>query len=213
MEKLRPEMEEPKPLYSDIAQVRALWDKLDQPARRLLLMLYQHKIEKVEQINPEAIGTQIAPFVLIDKINNYSLPLLGDRILSIENREGVAIAEDFADEMELIARDHPLETLSIGIGEQPVAEAEDPWQSFLAQLTTNESGLLSRLVKEKSVSEEDIDTFARSREQVGTLLIDLLNEKAIEQLGRTPFYPDDGSWFIEQEDLGVLSEIVQVEGA
>jgi hypothetical protein len=202
-----------KPLYSDIAEVRSLWETLDLPARRLLLAIYAHKIEDISQVTADIIGAEISPFVLVDRINNPSIPLLGDRIISVENRKQVMIADDFIDEMELIAKENPLESMTVTSAEQPMSEAEDLWQRFLQQLSEDESDLLSQFVSSDSLSEAEIETFARSRGQMGNLLIDSISEKAIEQLGRTPFYPEDSCWFVEEEDLDVLREIVCVEGA
>jgi len=212
-EMLEPETNEAaKPLYSDIAQVHFLWEELDIPAKRLLLAVYAHKIECISQVTANVIGAEISPFVLIDRINNLSLPLLGDRIISIENRKRIMIADDFVDEMELIAKDHPLEALEQASAKQTQGETDDPWQRFLQQLSSDEMSLLSQIVSTGSLSEEDIEMFARERSQTGNLLIDSISEKAIQQMGRTPFYSEEGCWFIEEEDLDILSEIVHHEG-
>lgn len=210
---LEPEVDAGKPLYSDIMQVRSLWEKLDLPAKRLLLMLYNQKLEEISQVNADTVGTSIAPLILIDRINNLSLPLLGDRIISIESRKQIIIAEDFMDEMELIARDHPLDSLGQAQDEQTQDAMDDPWQLFLQQLSSDETSLLSLIVSAGSLSEDEIETFARERNQIGNLLIDSLNEKAIVHMGRTPFYTENDQWFIEEEDLGILREIVCSEGA
>jgi hypothetical protein len=211
---LEPESNEaPKPLYSDIAQVRLLWEKLDSPAKRLLLAIYVHKIEDISQITTEIIGSEISPFVLIDRINSPATPLLGDRIISVENHKRVMIADDFVDEMELIAKENTLESLAVISSEQPPSEMEDPWQRFLQELSADENGLLSQFVSAGLLSEAEIEMFARSHGKMGNPLIDSISEKAIEQLGRTPFYMEDNSWFIEEEDLNVLREIVSIEGA
>lgn len=212
-EMLEPETNETaKPLYSDIAQVRFLWEELDLPAKRLLLTVYTHKVEGISQVTANVIGAEISPFVLIDRINNLSLPLLGDRIISIENQKRIMIADDFVDEMELIAKDHPLETLEQAPAKQTSGETDDPWQRFLQQLSSDETSLLSQIVSTGSLSEEDIETFAREHSQMGNLLIDSISEKAIQQMGRTPFFPEDGCWFVEEEHLGILREIVHPEG-
>ena len=202
-----------KTLYSDIAQVRTLWEKLDIRARWLLLAIYERKVRDASLVTADVIGSQISPFVLIDRINNISLPLLGDRIISMENHKQIMIADDFVDEMELIAKENPLESISLSSATPPTEEAEDPWERFLLQLSANESELLSLLVSAGSLEEDKIDEFARLRGQMGNLLIDSLNEKAIEQLGRTPFYPEDNKWFIEEEDLKVLREVAKAKGA
>ena len=80
-------------------------------------------------------------------------------------------------------------------------------------MTPEESGLLAQIATAGSLNEEDIEAYARLHGQMGNLLINSLNEKAIEQLERTPFYPEDGCWFVEEEDLGILREIVRAEGA
>ncbi len=211
---LEPETNEmPKPLYSDIAQVRSFWEKLDFPAKRLLLAIYLHKVEDISQITTEIIGSEISPFALIERINSPSIPLLGDRIISVENRKQVMIADDFVDEIELIAKENPLESLPGTLSEQPISETEDPWQHFLQQLSADESDLLSKFVSTGSLAEVEIEMFARSRGHMGNVLIDSISEKAIEQLGRTPFYPEDNCWFVEEEDLFVLREIFRIEGA
>ena len=154
---LEPESNEPtKPLYSDIVQVRALWEKLDLPARRLLMAIYEHKVNEVSQITLEVVGADISPFVLLDRINNPSLPLLGDRIVSVENRKQVKIADDFVDEMELIAKDHSFEALVATPAESAQVEAEDPWQRFLQQLTPEESGLLAQIAAAGSLTKRTL---------------------------------------------------------
>jgi len=209
---LAPEPQEPKPLYSDIIQVRALWEKLDPSAKNLLLALYEHKLSDVSQLTSDSIDISNSPYSLIDKINNLSLPLLGDRIISVENRTKIMIADDFVDEMEIIAKETPADSLKSSVVEGPVTEEQNPWQQFIQQLSADESELLSLLSTKGVLPENEIEGFARVRGKMGNLLMDTLNEKAIEQLGRMPFYFDDESWFIEEEDRDVLREAIAAKG-
>ncbi len=201
-----------KPMYSDIIQVRSLWEKLDLPSRKLLLAIYSHQLEDISQFTSAIIGTGTSLFVLIDQINNLSLILLGDRIISLENRKNIMIADDFIDEMELIAKENPIATLLVNSTKDLALENVDPWQCFLNHLSLEENELLSKIVSMGSLQEAEIEAFTRSHGQMGSLMIDSISEKAIEYLGRTPFYQEDSRWLIEEEEINVLQDIIPLEG-
>lgn len=193
------EDEEAKPNYSDIALVRALWEKLDLPSKRLLLSLHSNQILENDYINASTS-------VLIEEINKLSSSLLGDRIISIENESKMLIADDYKDEMDLIAIENPIQTLiddPIVIG---ALSPESTWKGYFKQLSNDEVALLSNLISTGSLQESEIETFARSRGLMGNLLIDSICEKAINYLGRSPFYPEGDSWLIEEDDINVMRE-------
>ena len=205
--------EDAPPLYNNIVEVRALWDKLSVPEKLLLLAIHTHRVDEMGQITASVVDAGTLPRDLVSHVNALSLSFLGDQIISIEGPGKVTIADDFVDEMDLIAAETPVESLQTGQRETVCDTEEDGWRQFLQQLSPQELDLITMFTAKGSLREEEIHEFARLGNQMGNLLIDSLNEKAIEELGRTPFYPDDGYWFIEEEDLVTLRETVQIEGA
>jgi hypothetical protein len=199
---------EPKPLYSDIAQVRTVWGQLDASSKYLLLAIYAGEIT---HLDGKTDGTAQAERV--KNINMQSLRFLGDQIISIGDGKSLFIADDFKDEMELIARGNAQDDLRPKAGVEAAAStASSPWQAFLSALTSEERLLVQQFAAVGSMSESEIAAFARERNQMGNLMMDSIGEKAIEYTGNNPLYSEGDRLVFDEEALEQLHSILLVDG-
>ena len=198
----------PKPLYSDIAQVRAMWNLLDTTSRYLLLAVFVGEITRLNRNAPGAVYQ-----ILIKNLNEQSLRFLGDQIISIEDGDNLFIADDFRDEMELISRENSLDDLRPKVGKEDVASSISPWKKFNMALSADERELVLLFSFKGFMSESEIAAFARERNQMGNLMVDSIIEKVIEQTGNNPFYPQGDRMMFDEEALEQLRAVVTVEGA
>ena len=199
---------EPKPLYSDIAQVRTMWGQLDAYSKYLLLAIYAGEYTHLDGKTDGAGQAE-----MVKNINMQSLRFLGDEIISIGEGKSLFIADDFKDEMELIEGSNVLNDLRPKTGAEAAAStASSPWQAFLSALSAEERLLVQQFAVVGSMSESEIAAFARERNQMGNLMIDSIGEKAIEHVGNNPLYSEGDRLVFDEEALEQLSSILLVGG-
>lgn len=227
-----------KSLYSEISEVRQVWSTLSVSAKRLIYAVYRKKAETTDQVPQGLLGDGMTIAVVLAQINEHSLPILGDRLISVERKNQIKLAEDFMDELdlvikesvqsgELVASDNFVEGLPAAGGSvSPMRSADasdgpesfdnelsEEYQGFLQSLTSAETQILTDLVSAGSMTEEQINGIGRSIAQMGSVLMDSIGEKAIEQLGRTPLYLDNATWLVEEEDLAILKSYLCSKGS
>ena len=196
-----------KPLYSDIAQVRAMWNLLDINSKYVLLAIYSGEITRLDGkgscgVQPESIKS----------LNEQSLRFLGDQIISVGENDIIFIADDFKDEMELIARDNVLDDLRPKAIEEAGNVTTLPWQAFFNALSADERQFMQQFAATGTMSEAEITTFARERNQMGNLLVDSVITKAIEYTGNNPFYTESERLMFDDEALVQLRSIFVIDG-
>jgi hypothetical protein len=196
-----------KPLYTDIAQVRSMWNLLDITSKYVLLAIYSGEITRLD--GKDGGGAQPE---LVKSLNEQSLRFLGDQIISVGENDILFIADDFKDEMELIARDNVLDDL------RPKADGEAgtvttfPWQAFFNALSAEERQFMHQFAATGSMSEAEITAFARERNQMGNLLVDSVSTKAIEYTGNNPFFTEGERLMFDEEALVQLRSIFVIDG-
>ena len=194
---------EPKPLYSDIAQVRNLWSLLDSTSRYLLLAVLVGEITHLDGMTSEIVYKK-----LIKNFNEQSLRILGDHIISIGDGGSLLIADDFKDEMELIFHENNLEALRSRTSEKAAVDSFSAWQVFYMSLTVEERGLLHQFTDRGSLSEFEIAAFARERNTMGNLIVDSICEKLIEYTGNNPIYQEGDRLVIDEDALNQLHAVM-----
>jgi hypothetical protein len=197
-----------KPLYTDIAQVRAMWNLLDIPSKYVLLAIYSGEITR-----PDGKDGGVAQPELIKNLNERSLRFLGDQIISIGDADGLFIADDFKDEMELITRDNVLDDLRPKGGIEADIVTALPWQAFFNALSAEERQFMQQFAAKGSMSESEITSFARERNQMGNLLVDSVSSKAIQYTSNNPFYTEGDRLMFDEEALIQLRLIFVIDGA
>jgi hypothetical protein len=227
-----------KSLYSEIAEVRQVWGALPLSAKRLIAIVYRKKVATTDQVSQEILGEGVTVTAAVAHINEASLPILGDRLISIEKKNRIQLAEDFLDELELVIQesaqkgelgmtDGPVEGSASTGGAtnqvQPMGENTDSepaekelpdgYLDFIQSLTSGETQMLTSLVSAGSMTEEKVNQAGRSMSQMGSVLMDSIGEKAIDQLGRNPLYLDNATWIVEEEDLAILKTYLCSKGS
>jgi len=127
-------------------------------------------------------------------------PVVRLRPLPAENRRPARIVEAGRDAIEWGTRQTPAS------GPPAPDDGHAAWQKFCKELTPLEAQVIALLLGAEAVTQGRIDELARSQGTMGSLLMDGLNEKAIECLERTPFYVEAEVWYVEEEDRDVLRE-------
>ena len=196
-----------KPLYTDIAQVRTMWNLLDINSKYVLLAIYSGEITRLDGKDGGGVQPE-----LIKSLNEQSLRFLGDQIISVSENDILFIADDFKDEMELIARDNVLEDLRPKAGGEAGTVTKSPWQAFFNALSAEERQFMQQFATTGSMSEAEVTAFARERNQMGNLLVDSVSTKAIEYTGNNPFYTEGECLMFDEEALVQLRSIFVIDG-
>ena len=71
--------------------------------------------------------------------------------------------------------------------------------------------ILKLLAQKGSLPEAEIDSIARSYNMIGSVVLDLLNEKALDRLGHLPIFLNGKEWYIEEDDLPILRKHLGLE--
>ncbi|MBI3244520.1 MAG: TerB N-terminal domain-containing protein [Chloroflexi bacterium] len=186
-------LDSPEAAYTDLAEVRQLWAALEGAGRATVTAIFDKSVSTVEQLAQQA---QL-PNVVIERVNEQALPVLGDRLIYVEADGALTLAEDFLDELQIV------------IGETPPTKAEAAdglWGQLLNQLTPAEGALLKLFAGRGALAESEIESAARPFHLMGNAVLDSLNEKATEALGHPPLYLDGEQWAVEEDDLPSLRQ-------
>ena len=189
-------LDSPAPSHTDLAEVRQLWAALDSAGRATVTTIFDKSVSTIEQLAQQA---QL-PNVVIERVNEQALPLLGDRLIYIEAGGRLTLAEDFLDELQIVVGETPPEALP------SVTVADGPWGQLLNQLTPVEVALLKSFAGRGALAEAEIESAARPFHLMGNAVLDSLNEKAAEALGHPPLYLDGEQWLMEEDDLMSLRQ-------
>ena len=197
-----------KALLTDLVEVRTLWKTLNNTERILVADLLSEglhalpEIAQTYQMNAETVTNMLAT------INNKALPTIGDKLL-YESNNILSLAEDFVDELEVVVKELPpnrdfssADTTDTSL---------DPWMQFFDRLEPVEAEVIKILGHAGQLGEGDLDNLARSHNAMGNAVMDSLNEKAQEQLSHLPFYPENGYWLVEEDDLPMLRNQLGIE--
>ena len=197
-----------KALLTDLVEVRTLWKTLNNAERLLVAFLLSeglHGLPEVAQahsMDPETVTN------ILTAINNKSLPTIGDKLL-YESNDVLSLAEDFVDELDVVVKELPpkLDSSSADTHDASL----DPWMQFFDRLEPVEVEVVKILGHTGQLAEEDLNRVARTHNAMANAVMDSLNEKAQEHLSHLPFYPENGCWLVEEDDLPMLKNQLGIE--
>jgi hypothetical protein len=178
-----------------LAEVRQLWTTLDGMGRATITAIFNKTASTVDQLAQKAP----LPNVVIERVNEHALLLLGDRLIYVGADSALTLAEDFLDELKIVVDESPEAS-------PPIATADGPWGQLLSQLTPAETALLKSFAGRGALAESEIESAARPFHLMGNAALDSLNEKATGALGHPPLYLDGEMWVVEEQDLASLRE-------
>lgn len=205
-----------KPLYTDLAEMRQLWTDSDVPDRYVIADVFQRKTHHIAQLDERLSHYALLPNMVIDRINERALHLLGDRLIYVAGDGSLTLAEDFTDEIEVVLQESPLapgQTESASSPQFSPVFSDNAWDSLLARLTPVEMALVSLFATNGNLSEAEIESATRPFNVMANAALDGLNEKASEHLGHPPLYSETNSWFVEDDDLLALRQRLSPPGA
>jgi hypothetical protein len=191
-----------KPLYTELAEVRQVWRKLNATHKMLVNGIFHGRITSQTQASQLLSNLHTLPNDAINSINEITLPLIGDQLVYIDDGR-LSLAQDFLDELDVVLRESPSEELTPTSQAAPPA---DPWVNLFTQLSPPEIALIHLFAQAGELSENDIATAMRSHNVMANAVMDSLSEKAADALGHPPLYFDNDKWIIEAEDLTTLRQ-------
>lgn len=197
-----------KALLTDLVEVRTLWKTLNNAERLLVAGLLsdgQHALSEITQayqMDAETVTNMLAA------INNKALPIIGDKLL-YERNNILSLAEDFVDELDVVMKELPPNP-DFSSADAPDTSL-DPWKQFFDRLEPVEVEVIKILGHMGQLGEGDLVNLARAHNAMGNAVMDSLNEKAQEQLSHLPFYPENGYWLVEEDDLPTLRKHLGIE--
>jgi hypothetical protein len=194
-----------KPLYTDLAEMRQLWARLEVSERMILAGMYRREITTVQALTRHLEAHATLPNTFVDRINERSLELLGDRLIYPEERDMLSLAEDYLDELDVVIAESPPESRPI---ETTAVRTDGPWDHFFAKLAPAEIALIRLFAQKGQLAEPDIEAATRPYNVMANAALDSLNEKGADALGHPPLYCDGTQWMVEEDDLVALRQLL-----
>jgi hypothetical protein len=190
-----------KPLYTDLAEMRRLWAKLDINDRSILKRIFHNDVTSVEMLTRHLASNASSPHTWIENINKYAIELLGDKLIYQDAAGEFSLAEDYLDEMGVVV----VEKLPESHQEESAAEIVDSqWAQFFAKLSPVEINLIHIFAEKGCLIEAIIEEVTRPYQVMANAALDNLNEKGADELGHPPLYFDGEQWLVETDDLPIL---------
>jgi len=196
-----------KPLLTDLAEVRNLWTVFNSLERQIIINIVKGDLKSVDHVEQVLALQAVNASKIIERINAQSLVALGDRLIYVSG-QNLSLAEDFLDELEVVVREKPDEQSAASNDGGAVPSS---WLLVFDHLDPAEVEILKLLAQKGSLPEAEIDSIARSYNMIGSVVLDSLNEKALDRLGHLPIFLNGEEWYIEEEDLPILREHLGLE--
>ncbi|MAS33615.1 MAG: hypothetical protein CL610_06400 [Anaerolineaceae bacterium] len=177
----------------------------DKVAIKLLSHLQAQQWEIAQDIAQAILDGEFLNVVL-DRINERAIEQLADQLVVIEGNN-IVVTEDYRDEIEhLLANPVPIAS-GVAPSEQPLYEDLDPtWTNFVNKMQAHHWEALNALLVGEDVTAR-LDGIARSAYITSNLLVDQINEFALDSIGDIVIEAGDPP-HIEEEDWESLRQIM-----
>ena len=195
----------PAHLLTDLVLIDRILRSLDNTEQQLVEMLRQSNWE----MDNDGLKTTLAGIIiepLIDHINEVSLIALGDILIASEDNIKL-IVDDFRDEIEYLLS-LPEEGKTSILQRDITEDLPKDWAELKAKLSSEHLKVLRALIEE----DDPNDTVAEIAGESGTMpevLIDLINEAALDTLGDIIIDTSSGLASVEEEDFEMVQKLVK----
>lgn len=195
----------PAHLLTDLDPVYEVLKRLDSEEMSLLTVLMARNWETDEQSLRENLPGILLE-VSIDHINELASKFLGDLLVHGEGGRKV-VAEDFRDELDYLLT-HCRDQLGPRGEESSQAGGLAPeWEDLRSRLTTYQLDALKAILEQADPTEE-IARIADSNTTMPELLLDSINEAAVDAIGDVIIAPGSHPPIIEDEDRDMVEKLV-----
>lgn len=195
----------PDVLPTDLDPSNAFVDALDVYERRLLQAFAEEDWlmtdAAVQQVLPGLLTTPI-----FDHINELAIEWLGDLLITLEDDVWV-VGDDLREDLARYLGRNQSEALEQPPDEQPFTSLPAEWAAFASTLSPYQFETLRALL-ESSDLPQAIRNIADQHALMPALLIDSINEKALDALGDYIIVPGSDPPSIEAEDHDLVVELV-----
>jgi hypothetical protein len=182
----------------------------DETAIYLLRYLRAEQWESSNEAAQAAVGSEFLSVVL-DRINERAIESIGDNLIFAEGNQ-LVVAEDYRDELDYLLP-QTVESITATAEHEavvPVVHYEnltEEWEAFVRQMKPHHWEALNALIIGEDV-EMRLDGIARSVYTTLDLLVDELNEFALESVGDN-IIETGGAPRIEDEDIDSLRSLTE----
>jgi len=195
----------PEGLLTDLAEVaKAI---LGDTSSIILLRYMMDSNWEAEQDDAQMMLDAEFLNVVLDRLNEKSIELLGDQLIFLEGNI-LVVTEDFRDEIaHLLTASEVEEMPSLHQDEAVYDELEPEWAEFVSQIRSHHWEALNALLVGEDVIAR-LDGIARGAFSTVDLLIDEINEAALASIGDIVIETGEEP-VIEDEDVESLSALVE----
>jgi len=198
-------LDTPAHLLTDLREVAEILGQ-DQTALSLFGYLKTHQWE-VETATIDALLDGAFLTVVLDRINERAIDLLGDQIIFIEGN-ALVVTEDYRDELEYLIDQTTsmLEAIPQAESSANLDGLTPEWAYFVSQMKPYHWETLHALLTQQDVQSR-LDGIARSSYSTVDLLIDEINEFALSSIGDIVIETGDIP-VVEEEDVESLRSLL-----
>lgn len=196
----------PDRLLTDLEGVFNLVSRLDQNEKGLIDKMASTGWEQTDaRLAEQMPGIFIES--LVDRINGLSIELLGN-ILIVSEIDRRIVEDDYRDELEFILTQkapHKESAESSRFSSLP-----EGWDSFAAQITPFQYEALKVIGEGRNVNKE-LQRIAEENALMPEMLIDGINELALDAVGDVIIVPGSNPPIIEEEDIETVKMVMQLK--
>lgn len=195
----------PDHLLTDVEGVYRLLSRLDRNEKSVIDKLIKAGWTMADlSLVEEMPGIFIEP--LIDRINGLAIEHLGDILIVSENSLKI-VEDDFRDELEFIYKKETEKASSLP--SESLVDLPDGWDIFSARLVAFQYRALKTIFEGGNVSQA-LNEIAEENALMPELLIDGINELALDTIGDVIIEPGSNPPAIEDEDLESVKKLIQL---
>jgi len=188
-----------------------------QPVNRVLSNLASDEIQLMDalrmagwELGDSALSSAVPGVFVeaaVDRVNNLALDELGDMLIASE-AEAKIVAEDFRDELEYLLEQRQTAARGAPSG-QAGAELPEEWSALLADLAQHQLAALRAMIELEDPTRE-LARIAMENATMPELLIDSINEAAMEAIGDVIIEPGSAPPVVEEEDMEMVQRMVHL---
>ena len=197
----------PDGLLTDIGRVYKLLRRLDESEKRLIKFLSNRRWEDEDSAISEHIP-EVPVQNLLDRINDLSTRIVGNILIATENGRRI-VEEDYRDELEFIfTNEQSAESPTV---DDPYSELMEGWDQFALRIAEHQYIALKAIYEGHDVKIR-LQNIAEQFGMMPVMIVDEINELALNSVGDIIVSPDTDPPTIEDEDVDAVRSVINQKG-
>jgi hypothetical protein len=196
----------PDNLLTDLDPVWAVLTRVDANERKMLIYMMNNGWRADSSMLQHTTPIMLVE-TAIEHINELSLKFVGD-ILIAEESEIKIVSEDYRDEIEYLLLHYQLDPMGSPIQSSQISGIAPEWIELLNRMEKHHIAALRAIFNGANRSE--LAKIAEENASMPELLVDSINEIALDAIGDVIIQPGSDPPIIEDEDMEMVRKLMEI---